>query len=93
MRIRAPAGAAYAGGLGVIALRWGLDAGRGTTPVTGVASAIHPLKIGASGATASITDLCITWFDSNQLRSCSVPRRGMTLMLHVGAGRPLPPGR
>jgi hypothetical protein len=33
----------------------GLDAGRGTTPVTGVASARQE----ASGATASITDLCI----------------------------------
>src|SRR5680860_1860620 len=52
----------------------GLDAGRGTTPVTGVASA-STLKIGASGATASITDFCITWFEPNQLQSCSVPRR------------------
>jgi len=32
----------------------GLDAGRGTTPVTGVASA----RQSASGATASITDFC-----------------------------------
>ncbi len=39
----------------------GLDAGRGTTPVTGVASAFGPWKIGAFGATASITDLCISW--------------------------------
>jgi hypothetical protein len=36
----------------------GLDAGRGTTPVTGVASAVRPVKIRASGATASITDHC-----------------------------------
>jgi len=42
----------------------GLDAGRGTTPVTGVASARHR----ASGATASITDFRITWFEPNQLR-------------------------
>jgi hypothetical protein len=34
----------------------GLDAGRGTTPVKGVASALHPGKTRASGATASITD-------------------------------------
>jgi hypothetical protein len=36
----------------------GLDAGRGTTPVTGVASALGPEKIRASGATASITEHC-----------------------------------
>jgi hypothetical protein len=36
----------------------GLDAGRGTTPVNGVASALHPVNIRASGATASITEHC-----------------------------------
>jgi len=36
----------------------GLDAGRGTTRVTSVASALHPVKIRASGATASITEHC-----------------------------------
>jgi hypothetical protein len=35
----------------------GLDAGRGTTRVTSVASALS-LKIRASGATASITEHC-----------------------------------
>jgi hypothetical protein len=36
----------------------GLDAGRGTTRVTSVASALHPVEIRASGATASITEHC-----------------------------------
>jgi hypothetical protein len=34
----------------------GLDAGRGTMRETSVASALHPVKIRASGATASITE-------------------------------------
>jgi hypothetical protein len=36
----------------------GLDAGRGTTRMTSVASALQPVKIRASGATASITEHC-----------------------------------
>ena len=44
--IRAPASAAYTGVEVGYRSAVGLDAGRGTTPVIGVASAVHPLKIG-----------------------------------------------
>src|SRR5450759_5753440 len=60
MRIRALVTRTYAGGLACHLTAVGLDAGRGTTPVTGVASA-PTRRIGESGATASITDFCITW--------------------------------
>jgi len=52
--VRAPLSAAYTGVLGSSSAV-GLDAGRGTTRVVSVESALHP-ELRASGATASITD-------------------------------------
>src|SRR5450759_1587144 len=55
----------------------GLDAGRGTTRVTTVASALQPVKNRASGATASITEHCdkLTQIRLIQLKSTSVMQR------------------
>jgi len=54
--IRAPLSPACTGVPGGDDGAVGLDAGRGTTRETSVASALHPVKIRGSGATASITE-------------------------------------
>src|SRR5665648_683439 len=85
-RIRAPLVAAYTGVLVCHRSAVGLNAGRGTKPETGVASAVHPVNIRASGATASITDHYSKLVLANQLQSCSVPRRGNSRSLGDLAG-------